>query len=64
MFNLLDARGAISVTERTSYIARVRALARRCADRYVADREAMGHPLLQRGAASPIPAKRAVGSSR
>ena len=49
MFNLLDARGAISVTERTSYIARVRALARRCAERYVADREALGHPLLQRG---------------
>lgn len=62
MFNLLDARGAISVTERTSYIARVRALARRCAERYVADREAMGHPLLQRtrpmsGAAT----KRAIG---
>lgn len=34
-FNLLDARNAISVTERTSYIARVRALAKLCAERYV-----------------------------
>ena len=47
MFNLLDARGAISVTERTAYIARVRALARRCAESYLADREAMGHPLIK-----------------
>ncbi len=36
LFNLLDARGAISVTERTGYIARVRALARLCAEGYVA----------------------------
>lgn len=50
MFNLLDARGAISVTERTSYIARVRALARRCAESYLADREAMGHPLMKQPA--------------
>jgi len=34
-FNLLDARGAISVTERAAYIGRVRALARRVAQRYV-----------------------------
>ena len=47
MFNLLDARGAISVTERTAYIARVRALARRCAESYLADRAAMGHPLIK-----------------
>lgn len=46
-FNLLDARGAISVTERTGYIARVRALARGCAQAYVAQREAMGYPLLK-----------------
>ncbi len=46
-FNLLDARGAISVTERTGYIARVRALARSCAQAYVAQREAMGYPLLK-----------------
>jgi glycyl-tRNA synthetase alpha chain len=47
MFNLLDARGAISVTERTAYIARVRALARRCAESYLADRADMGHPLIK-----------------
>ena len=37
MFNLLDARGAISVTERTGYIARVRNLARKVAESYVAE---------------------------
>ncbi|AFQ45813.1 glycine--tRNA ligase subunit alpha [Desulfosporosinus meridiei] len=46
-FNLLDARGAISVTERTSYIARVRALARLCAQAYVEQREKLGFPLLK-----------------
>ncbi len=53
LFNLLDARGAISVAERTGYIARVRALARHCAERYVGQRAAMGHPLLNRTAVSP-----------
>ncbi len=47
-FNMLDARGAISVTERTSYIARVRHLARLCAQGYLAMREAQGFPLLGR----------------
>jgi glycyl-tRNA synthetase alpha chain len=46
-FNLLDARSAISVTERARYIGRVRALAKRCAEGYVALREKLGHPLLQ-----------------
>ena len=46
LFNLLDARGAISVAERTGYIARVRALARQCAERYLDERAAMGHPLM------------------
>jgi glycyl-tRNA synthetase alpha chain len=36
LFNLLDARGALSVAERTAYIARVRGLARLCAEGYVA----------------------------
>ena len=45
-FNLLDARGAISVTERTGFIGRVRKLARRCAEGYVRQREELGHPLL------------------
>ena len=44
-FNLLDARGAISVTERTGYIGRIRNLARQCAEGYVQQREAMGYPL-------------------
>jgi len=46
VFNLLDARGAISVTERTNYIARVRNLARLAAHSYVSQREEMGFPLL------------------
>jgi glycyl-tRNA synthetase alpha chain len=46
-FNLLDARGAISVTERTGFIGRIRNLARACAEAYLAQREAMGFPLLK-----------------
>lgn len=48
-FNLLDARGAISVTERTGYIGRIRNLARACAKAYLEQREAMGYPLMERG---------------
>ena len=44
-FNLLDARGAISVTERAGYIARVRALAKLVAEAYYASREALGFPM-------------------
>ncbi|HEA69631.1 MAG TPA: glycine--tRNA ligase subunit alpha [Desulfobacterales bacterium] len=44
-FNLLDARGAISVTERTGYIARIRNLARACAEGYLEQRETLGFPL-------------------
>ncbi len=47
-FNMLDAHGAISVTERVGYITRVRNLARRCAERYLEIREEMGFPLLHR----------------
>jgi len=50
-FNLLDARGAISVTERAGYIGRVRGLARQVAKAYLETREAMGFPLLKRSAA-------------
>lgn len=46
-FNMLNARGAISVAERTSYIGRVRNLARLSAEGYVQQREKMGHPLLK-----------------
>jgi glycyl-tRNA synthetase alpha chain len=45
-FNLLDARKAISVAERTRYIGRIRNIARQVAQSYVAQREAMGYPLL------------------
>jgi glycyl-tRNA synthetase alpha chain len=47
-FNLLDARGAISVTERAAYIARVRALARAIAQAYYESRERLGFPLLKK----------------
>lgn len=45
-FNLLDARGVISVTERTRYIQQVRGLARRVAHLYLGQREKLGFPLL------------------
>ena len=48
-FNMLDARGAISVTERAHYIDRVRSLSKLCAEAYVAQREKMGFPLLKAG---------------
>ncbi|RPJ09417.1 MAG: glycine--tRNA ligase subunit alpha, partial [Deltaproteobacteria bacterium] len=48
VFNLLDARGAISVTERVGYILRVRILAKLCAEGYYKQREAMGFPLLKK----------------
>ena len=48
-FNLLDARGAISVTERAAYIGRVRALARQVAQSYYDSREALGFPMLKKG---------------
>ncbi|MEN6460232.1 MAG: glycine--tRNA ligase subunit alpha, partial [Syntrophomonas sp.] len=47
LFNLLDARGAISVTERTSYIGRVRNLARLVAGEYVEQRKRLGYPLIK-----------------
>jgi glycyl-tRNA synthetase alpha chain len=53
-FNLLDARKAISVTERQRYILRVRTLARGVAEAYYASREALGFPMLQNRGASPI----------
>ncbi len=49
-FNVLDARGAISVTERQGYIGRVRGMARLVAETYLAQREALGFPLLRSAA--------------
>ncbi|ASK63162.1 glycine--tRNA ligase subunit alpha [Virgibacillus phasianinus] len=47
-FNLLDAKGVISVTERTGYIARIRNLARKIAKTYVKEREKLGFPMLEK----------------
>ncbi len=44
-FNLLDARKAISVTERQRYILRIRTLTKRVAEAYYASREALGFPM-------------------
>jgi len=60
-FNLLDARRAISVTERARYILRVRTLARGVAQAYYASREALGFPLL-RSAGDAAAAVAASGS--
>ena len=48
-FNLLDARGAISATQRAAFIGRVRKLARLCAECYLKQREELGYPMLHRG---------------
>ncbi len=56
-FNLLDARGVISVTELTRYILRMRNLARQVAQVYLKQREALGFPLLK--AAQPKAAEKA-----
>ena len=47
-FNILDARGVISVTERTGYIARIRELAKRVAETYIESRHQQGYPLLKK----------------
>ena len=52
-FNLLDARGAISVTERAAYIGRIRTLARAVAQSYYAARERLGFPMAARADAAP-----------
>ena len=52
-FNILDARGALGVAERTGYIRRVRRLAGGCAKGWLAMRERAGFPLLAPGAGAP-----------
>jgi glycyl-tRNA synthetase alpha chain len=52
-FNILDARGAVSATDRVGVIRRVRELAVGCANAYVASREAQGFPLLPKPASEP-----------
>jgi glycyl-tRNA synthetase alpha chain len=64
-FNLLDARNAISVTERTGYIGRIRAIASRCCEAYVGLRGKMGYPLLEKFEAghSVSPSDRSGGTA-
>ena len=47
-FNLLDARGAVSVTERAGYLSRIRNMAKAVAKIFVAEREKLGFPLLNK----------------
>jgi glycyl-tRNA synthetase alpha chain len=65
-FNLLDARGAISVTERAAYIGRIRALARAVAQSYLESRARLGFPMAPRAwaaeAEAQIAAKRKVAA--
>ena len=62
-FNLLDARGAISVTERAAYIGRIRTLARLVATAYVEAREALGFPMLSERERATLPAQHAKAAS-
>ena len=55
LFNLLDARGALSVTERQRYLLRVRGIARGTAQGWLARREQLGFPLLRGREAGPVP---------
>jgi len=48
LFNVLDARGALSTTERAAFIQRIRRIACQVADAYVAQRESSGFPLVRR----------------
>ena len=59
-FNLLDARGAISVTERAAYIGRIRNLARAVAQSYYDSRERLGFPMAPREWVAQIPPKKAA----
>ena len=53
-FNLLDARGAISVTERAAYIGRVRVLARAVAQSYLESRARLGFPMADAAIAAGV----------
>jgi glycyl-tRNA synthetase alpha chain len=57
-FNLLDARGAISVTERAAYIGRIRNLARSVAQSYYDSRERLGFPMAPREWVAQLPSKK------
>ena len=53
-FNLLDARGAISVTERAAYMGRIRNISRSVAQSYFESRERLGFPMLPKAAAAAV----------
>lgn len=53
-FNLLDARGAVSVTERAGYLGRIRNMARQVAKLFVEERKKLGYPLLDRAQAEKL----------
>ncbi|MFO1291631.1 MAG: glycine--tRNA ligase subunit alpha [Rubrivivax sp.] len=63
-FNLLDARGAISVTERAAYIGRIRNLARAVAQSYLASRARLGFPLAPRAWADEVTARLAENAHK
>ena len=56
-FNLLDARGVISITERAAYIGRIRNLARSVAKSYFDSRERLGFPMAPREWVADMPKK-------
>ncbi|MEP7283672.1 MAG: glycine--tRNA ligase subunit alpha, partial [Rubrivivax sp.] len=62
-FNLLDARGAISVTERAAYMGRIRNLARSVAQSYLDSRARRGFPLAPRAWADEVSAQRATAAA-
>jgi glycyl-tRNA synthetase alpha chain len=62
-FNLLDARGAISVTERAAYIGRIRNLARAVAQSYLDSRARLGFPMAPRAWADEVVAKLAAAKA-
>ncbi|MCC7398975.1 MAG: glycine--tRNA ligase subunit alpha, partial [Planctomycetes bacterium] len=62
-FNLLDARGAISVTERAAYIGRIRNLARAVAQSYLDSRARLGFPMAPKAWAEEVLAKLAAAAA-
>jgi glycyl-tRNA synthetase alpha chain len=63
-FNLLDARGAISVTERAAYIGRIRNLARAVAQSYLESRARLGFPMAKKAWADEVLAKMAAEAAK
>jgi glycyl-tRNA synthetase alpha chain len=63
LFNLLDARGAVAVTERVALITRVRRLAVRCAKAYLEQRQTMGFPLLAHNGGAAARGGRSTGKN-